>query len=441
MSTNIGSSNNTPCYLILADDGTMKIYKFPKDSNGNYVSMPPNLADPPKPPVGENFIWSSGTPTKQLIPNPNYTAVNGKGKTLFLNGQSWITGGTILNPGEFIGSPSGNIYLIMGSDGILRLNTSKYATTCKANTVSGVIEGGANSAGLYKVNSDSDNLFTYLGKLFFINDDASLKTYPTTNTKFSNEYIKISNYDTPSDAKYNNDIVTPTTTGKTLADCKSACDSNTKCYGYSYATSSNTCNLKGSNISQDKGDGPTTSGTDLYVRKQTYNSNILGVTNTFSSIFSTQKKNYSVDSANPNVPASYGVKSLVPDLRTQLSNLQNQLDDLQSQMNVYSGSSSGSYSGSYSGSSGSYSGYSSGYYGSSSSGQGSSSSPKKTMADYIKEIQSTEKKISAIQNVKNTNLDNMVEDTDLIVLQENYKYLCWSILAAASVLVFVNTSN
>ena len=419
MSTNTGTSNNTPCYLILADDGTMKIYKFPKDSNGNYISTPPDLANVPTPPIGENFIWTSGTTTKQLIPNPNYTAANGKGSSLVLNGQSWMIGGTVLSPGEFIGSPSGNIYLIMGSDGVLKLNTSKYATSCKANSNSGVMEGGANSAALYKVNSDSDNLFTQLGKFFFINDDASLKTYPTANTKFSNEYIKISSYDTPSDVKYNNDIVTPIITGKTIDDCKTSCNSNSKCYGYSYATSSNTCNLKGSNISQDKGDGPTDSGTDLYVRKQTYNSNIPGVTNTFSSIFSTQKNNYSVDSANPNVPASYGINNLVPDLRTQLSDLQNQLDDLQSQMDVYSGSSGSSSAGS--------------------SSAGSSS--KKSMADFIKEIQSNEKKISAIQNVKDTNLDNMVEDTDLIVLQENYKYLCWSILAAASVLVFVNVSN
>jgi hypothetical protein len=444
MSTNTGTSNNTPCYLILADDGTMKIYKFPKDSNGNYISTPPDLANPPITPIGDNFIWTSGIPTKQLIPNPNYTAANGKGSSLVLSGQSWIIGGTILNPGDFIGSPSGNIYLTMGSDGVLKLNTSKYTSTCKTNSTLGVMEGGKNSAALYKVNSDSDNLFTQLGKFFFINDDASLKTYPTANTKFSNEYIKISSYDTPSDVKYNNDIVTPIITGKTIDDCKTSCNSDTKCYGYSYATSSSTCNLKGSNISQDKGDGPTASGTDLYVRKQTYNSNIPGVTNTFSSIFSTQKNNYSFDSTNSNVPVSYGVNTLVTDLRTQLSDLQNQLDDLQSQMNVYSGSSnqgSSGYSGSSNqGSSGSYNQWSYNQ-GSSSGSSNQGSSAKKPIAEYIKEIQSNEKKKSAIQNVENTNLDNMVEDTELIVLQQNYKYLCWSILAAASVLVFVNVSN
>jgi hypothetical protein len=341
----------------------------------------------------------------------------------------------------------------MGADGTLSLNTSKYASTCKANSVTGVMEGGMNSASVYKVNTVSNNLFTFLGKLFFINDDASLKEYPNTNKKLSNDYITISSYDTPvdtADLKYN--IGTPIT-GKTLADCKTSCNGNTNCYGYSYTTTSsssnNICNLKGSNINQDKGDGPATLGTDLYVRKETYKSNIPGVANTFSSIFSNQKQNYSVDASNKNVPPNYGINTLVPDKRIQLADLQTQLDDLQSQMDVYTGTNGGSGSSSFN------SGYSSNYgsgtgtgassfNSSSSSGNGassSSSSGNNPLNSLIKEIQSTEKKISDIQSVKNTNLDNMLGDTDLVVLQENYKYLCWSILASASVLIYVNVSN
>ena len=447
MSTNTSSSNNTPCYLILGDDGTMKIYRFPKNLYGTYMTTPPDITDPTKSPSSNDLIWSSVNPTKQLISNPNYTAAKGKGYTLFTSGTNWVAaalaGGITLNPGEFIGSPSGNIYLIMGADGTLSLNTSKYASTCKANSVTGVMEGGINSASVYKVNTVSDNLFTFLGKLFFINDDASLKEYPDTNKKLSNDYIQVSSYDTPVDTdalKYN--IGTPTT-GKTLADCKIACNGNTNCYGYSYTTTSsssnNICNLKGSNIKQDKGDGPATLGTDLYVRKETYKSNIPGVANTFSSIFSNQKQNYSVDASNKNVPPNYGINTLVPDKRIQLADLQTQLDDLQSQMDVYTGTSSSGTSG---GSSSSNYGSSSSNYGTGTSGSSSSSSSgNNPLNSIIKEIESTEKKISNIQSVKNTNLDNMLGDTDLIVLQENYKYLCWSILASASVLIYVNVSN
>lgn len=64
------------------------------------------------------------------------------------------------------------------------------------------------------------------------------------------------------------------------------------------------------------------------------------------------------------------------------------------------------------------------------------------MNDYINEINKNNNKIVNMKSsVRNTNLDNMLGDTDLVVLQENYKYLCWSILATASVLVFVNVSK
>ena len=63
------------------------------------------------------------------------------------------------------------------------------------------------------------------------------------------------------------------------------------------------------------------------------------------------------------------------------------------------------------------------------------------MNDYINEINKNNNKIAGMNSVRNTNLDNMLGDTDLVVLQENYKYLCWSILATASVLVFVNVSK
>jgi hypothetical protein len=38
----------------------------------------------------------------------------------------------------------------------------------------------------------------------------------------------------------------------------------------------------------------------------------------------------------------------------------------------------------------------------------------------------------------NTNTDNILKDSDIVVLQKNYDYLFWSILAAGSVLVAMN---
>ena len=41
----------------------------------------------------------------------------------------------------------------------------------------------------------------------------------------------------------------------------------------------------------------------------------------------------------------------------------------------------------------------------------------------------------------NNNVQNIVNDSDIMVLQENYKYLFWSILAAGTVLVAMNLNK
>jgi hypothetical protein len=38
----------------------------------------------------------------------------------------------------------------------------------------------------------------------------------------------------------------------------------------------------------------------------------------------------------------------------------------------------------------------------------------------------------------NNNIDKILQDSDIVVLQKNYDYLFWTILAAGSVLVAMN---
>jgi hypothetical protein len=57
--------------------------------------------------------------------------------------------------------------------------------------------------------------------------------------------------------------------------------------------------------------------------------------------------------------------------------------------------------------------------------------------DYLTDLNNTKTKI---QNF-NTTSDNILQDSDIVVLQKNYDYLFWSILAAGSVLVAMNVVN
>jgi hypothetical protein len=84
-------------FLILQDDGNVVIYRgtSPSDNQG--------------------VIWATGTNGQQQDVNPNYAASNGK------YGQNWIPQGSTLAAGDFIGSTSGNMALVMQGDGNLVL--------------------------------------------------------------------------------------------------------------------------------------------------------------------------------------------------------------------------------------------------------------------------------------------------------------------------------
>ena len=57
-----------------------------------------------------------------------------------------------------------------------------------------------------------------------------------------------------------------------------------------------------------------------------------------------------------------------------------------------------------------------------------------SLNNYIKDIKSTNKKIRGF----NTNVDNILQDSDIVVLKQNYDYLFWSILAVTTVIISMN---
>jgi hypothetical protein len=53
---------------------------------------------------------------------------------------------------------------------------------------------------------------------------------------------------------------------------------------------------------------------------------------------------------------------------------------------------------------------------------------------YLKELDVTNTKIKNFS----TNIDRILDDSDIVVLQKNYDYLFWSILAVGSLLISMN---
>jgi hypothetical protein len=377
-STNSPLSVQSDCYLIITDDGFLKIYKgaAPPATGSSSSSL---------------LLYTTDKALYPLIANADYKASNGK------NSQNWIASNTDIQRGEFIGSPSGNLYLMMGSDGNLTLNTTSKSGSCSVNATSKVMQGGTNSGALYKVNTPTDNLFTYLGKMFYITDDDKLQTYDNTKKGFANEYIEIKDYNNPG-TTFN--ITGDTNSYNTNEKCASLCNSKTECYGYSFQSNPATCTLKNSTISGDTG-GPDVPGTSLYIRKEKITSMPIGVDSIINNVFNTQKQNYITGGSTLD---SYNVDTDLEAKKLKAKTLQDQIyKNLQNSINK-----------------------------------------KKTETDSIdfekitNEIKETKNQIITTPN---KSLDNMLSDTNVLVLQENRKYIMWSILAASSVLVAMAVSK
>jgi hypothetical protein len=56
------------------------------------------------------------------------------------------------------------------------------------------------------------------------------------------------------------------------------------------------------------------------------------------------------------------------------------------------------------------------------------------LGNYLTDLDETHKKIKGFSS----NMDNILDDSDIVVLQKNYDYLFWTILAAGTVLVSMN---
>ena len=146
-------------YLILQDDGNMCIYRGsgPNDYQGT--------------------IWCSMTTGKQQKPNPAMTAEKSK------YGKNWISSGSTLSAGEFVGSTDGSIYLIMQGDGNLVLYTSSVGENCSiidSIEYQDIYGGGVGANALYKL--DEVAIPANMGKNGYVNGESKLSEFPADMT-------------------------------------------------------------------------------------------------------------------------------------------------------------------------------------------------------------------------------------------------------------------
>jgi len=389
------TTSNCKFILILQDDGNMCIYQGTVDN-----IIPPAL-------------WCTMSNGKQLQPNSDWEA----SKSSF--GRHYMIEGETLSVNQWIGSPNGLMKLIMQPDGNLILYTSETKSGCiNSNNKT---YGGPGVNAVYKLSSVGNT--ASLGKVGYIDGDSTLKEYPDLMLELSNNYQIYQNSDSGG-----NDIgIGFETTDQN--GCQTACNNNADCAAYVYVGPSSSCFLK-NRSAYPKG------------QKQPYNGAVLGVrnpqlkgsttcSNKITGIDTVQYDAYlKGTSMSPDTQCNQSIVSqsdiikfdniksklvtLGQDIASKMENLYNQDNKIYEKLNM------------------------------------NSDKFKKELDKYKNiniqirnelELQSNNS-IEGMENLKKfknmNDINGMLTDSDLIVLQGNYSYIMWSILAIGALTVTIN---
>ena len=374
-------------FLILQDDGDMCIYRGTDPSNN------------------KGLVWSSNTKGQAKAPNPDWVASKG------VVNRPYLTTGQWLETGKWIGSNDGSLKLIMETNGNLVLYTSEVKSGCKV--INDKTYGYAGINALYQLNKTGNK--STLGKVGYIDSESKLMLYPDSMLETSNNYQMFANSDS-----YGNDI--GYTNVNNLNECQSACNNNADCGAY--VSNGGSCFLKNKNVTLSSRAASAT-GNYLGVRvprvkgSKTCSNKIVNVdTVQFdnyvkgSAMTPTTQCNASIVGEEDQI-AFNNIKSQLIQLGNEIisktENLYKQDNKIFKKLNM------------------------------------NEEQFKKNLENYkltnikIKEELKLNNNIN-IEGMRNiSDINGMLSDTDLRVLQENYNYIMWSILAIGILTITINT--
>ena len=346
----------------------------------------------------QGTIWQfQGTPQQA---NPQYIAANSP------LGQNWISVGSSLASGDFIGSPNGFCALIMQQNGNLEFVTFQMAENCA--TINGSNVGGIGANAIYDLSEVG--VLANMSQVAYIDPDSILHPYESSNVSLGNTYSKMPFFDSSG-----NNLPNAPLTVSSTQECQDICSGNNECYGFSIINGM--CYPK-NNQMYPVGQIQQNQNSTLYVRNQNpgippYGAPV-GVNNINSSLYQNYviSDEYVTNSGEPINGSAPEFNMINPATNPKMQQLQQELNkygiELESSINVYNGSDN--------------------------LVNAQSSKNVKGLKTYLTELENTQEKI------KNFNLttSNILDNSDITVLQKNYNYMFWSILAIGTVVVSMN---
>jgi len=394
--TTTTSSSNF--YLMLQPDGNMILYS----------GQPGN---------DSTVVFSTQTSGQQQSKYNDWLASKGKyGKPFLLSGQ-------VLNTNEWIGTSDGSMRLIMQTDGNLVLYTSMNTKGCSINKTSKKMYGSANVNAVYQI--DNVGYTNNLGNIGYVDKDTVLHSYPSSMLGYSGDYTIYDNYNSTG-----NDISQVQTTS--IDDCKTQCNNydNNGCAGFVYEKASNICNMKGAGT-YPKSPRQYNTGFSLAVRNPSV------ITSPYSDfkmneIDSIRYENYPkgddmTTTTNYNAPViDENTKNQITQIQNQLTSVASQIVNKMEEMKVQDKNVASQMNMNDAQFKDKILNY-------------KSISSQLSNTNKNNNIQgSIQGKKEGMQNLSVNDVNGMLKETDLRVLQENYGYIFWSILAVGLLTVTVN---
>jgi hypothetical protein len=192
----------------------------------------------------------------------------------------------------------------------------------------------------------------------------------------------------------------------TLESCKYKCNNNETCKGFTFTDG--VCYPK----SSVNGPKKINSNVNLYTRNKMPITPPMGVSKTVKNVDSILYQNYT---DGGELSDEYGLSNATSVENKQLNYLQKKLNTLSSKLVHLTGKFT----------------------------EGSQEAVNQSQTNftgiqkYLQGIQNTNAQIKSFD----TTIDNILKDSDIVVLQKNYDYLFWSILATGTVLVAINVMH
>jgi hypothetical protein len=386
-------------YLILGDDGNMCIHRGTDPNNDQGV------------------IWCSETKDQQQ--NANSNMVSSKSKY----GQNWIKGESVLASGDFVSSTKGDLVLKMEDDGNLVLYTYTMESNCKAMS-DGNVGGGLNANAAYNIQQQS--FPQNIGLYGYVDADSILKQYPESMVGVTNEYQIKLNSDLPG-----NDITSLTVNDET--ECQTECNNNENCGAYVYQVSTKTCWLKDNSTTNPLTNPISNEGTTLGLRKP----KLQGTSSCgskVSNVDSIQYNNY-IKGSSMTQETTCNTKIVSQEDKTKLDKVKQELyllgETITSKMETLYNENANI----------------------SKSLNTNNAQFKKDLEQYRATTSKIKQELGIqsngnVEGMKNQNqrlnmsdINGMLLDSDLKVLQENYSYILWGIVAVGLLTVTVKTMS